>query len=56
MSADLVEGACVRIPVIGSGIEHGMIEKTPAFADAIAAALDRIAARVRERASEQAAS
>jgi len=39
MSADLIPDACIRIPVIGSGIDQGAIETTPKFASAITAAL-----------------
>lgn len=49
MAADLIADACIRIPVIGSGIDQSAIEATPAFRKAITAALqcvvDHIATR-----------
>lgn len=42
MAAVLIPEACVRIPVIGSGIDQSLIEKTPAFRTAITAALHSI--------------
>ena len=49
MAADLVHGACVRIPVIGSGIEQGAIGQQPAYRAAITAALDSIVEHVQRR-------
>jgi NAD(P)H-dependent FMN reductase len=45
MSADLVAGACVRIPVIGSGVALDAIASAPQFAQPIGAALREILAR-----------
>jgi chromate reductase, NAD(P)H dehydrogenase (quinone) len=42
MAANLVPGACLRIPVIGAGIPQEEIAATPAFADAIRTAFARI--------------
>lgn len=42
MAADLISNACIRIPVIGSGIEQSAIEATPGFCKAITDALDCI--------------
>lgn len=47
MAADLVADACVRIPVIGSGIEQDAIGDSPKFAAIIEAALQAIVAHVR---------
>lgn len=49
MAADLVDGACVRIPVIGSGIDQRAIGHKPAFRAAITAALDCIVEHVQRR-------
>lgn len=46
MSADLIAGACVRIPVIGAGIALDSIAREPRFEAAIAAALQAIVAHV----------
>lgn len=46
MSADLVPGACVRIPVIGSGAELDAIASVPRFSSVIGAALEEIANHV----------
>ena len=51
MSADLIEGACVRIPVIGSGIDPDAIAAHAVHAAAIASALDAIVAHVRQHSS-----
>lgn len=40
MAADLIPGACIRIPVIGSGIDQSEIERQPVFRMAITQALD----------------
>lgn len=39
MAADLIPNACIRIPVIGSGIDQSAIEAPPGFRKAITAAL-----------------
>lgn len=49
MAADLIPGACIRIPVIGSAIERSAIGQDPAFRAAISEALDCVAAHVRGR-------
>jgi hypothetical protein len=49
MAADLVPGACVRIPVIGSGVEADAIAGVPRFSSAIDAALKAIAHHVTSR-------
>ena len=46
MSADLIPGSCVRIPVIGAGIEADEIANVPRFSSAIGAALREIANHV----------
>jgi NAD(P)H-dependent FMN reductase len=51
MSADLVLDACLRIPVIGSGIDPDAIASTPRFAAPIQAALRALVAHV-ERTGE----
>ena len=40
MAADLISNACIRIPVIGSGIDQSAIDATPRFRKAISDALD----------------
>lgn len=47
MAADLIADACVRIPVIGSGIEQDAIGNSPKFAPVISAALQSVIAHVR---------
>lgn len=47
MAADLVAEACVRIPVIGSGIDQEAIADSPEFAAAIDAVLQAIVVHVR---------
>ncbi|MGO4260612.1 NADPH-dependent FMN reductase [Lysobacter sp. TAB13] len=47
MSADLIDDACVRIPVIGSGVASDQIAGAPAFASALDAAWREILAHVR---------
>jgi NAD(P)H-dependent FMN reductase len=49
MAADLIPSACIRIPVIGSGIDQSAIEQKPAFRTAITAALDCVVDHVRRR-------
>jgi len=46
MSADLIHGACVRIPVIGSGVGRKDILSRPEFSSALAAAHAAIVAHV----------
>ena len=43
MAADLITPACVRIPVIGSGVSPGDIAASPTFAPVIRSALQAIA-------------
>jgi NAD(P)H-dependent FMN reductase len=43
MSADLIPGACVRIPVIGSGADADAIASIPRFSSAIGTAMQEIA-------------
>jgi chromate reductase len=47
MSADLVENACVCIPVIGSGVNPDAIAAAATFAGSIRAALGAVVAHVR---------
>jgi chromate reductase, NAD(P)H dehydrogenase (quinone) len=47
MSADLIDAACVRIPVIGSGVALADIAATVPFTGAIADAWDAIVSHVR---------
>ncbi|MFC3715964.1 NADPH-dependent FMN reductase [Luteimonas soli] len=47
MSADLISDACVRIPVIGSGVNPGDIAATTMFSSAIRSALQAIVAHVK---------
>jgi chromate reductase len=49
MAADLIPGACIRIPVIGSGIDQRAIEQQPAFRLAITAAIDCVVEHVQRR-------
>jgi chromate reductase, NAD(P)H dehydrogenase (quinone) len=49
MSADLIADACVRIPVIGSGVALDAIAREPRFASAITCALQAIVAHVQAR-------
>jgi chromate reductase len=49
MSAVLVEGACVRIPVIGSGVAPDDIAASPRFALMIDAALGALQAHIAQR-------
>jgi chromate reductase, NAD(P)H dehydrogenase (quinone) len=49
MSADLINDACVRIPVMGSGVDPDCIAASPSFAPAIRTALQTIVAHVRQR-------
>jgi chromate reductase len=46
MSADLVLDACLRIPVIGSGVDPDRITSEPRFAGSITAALRALVAHV----------
>ena len=46
MSADLVLDACLRIPVIGSGVDPARIAEIPRFAAPIAAALRALVAHI----------
>jgi NAD(P)H-dependent FMN reductase len=46
MAADLVPGACIRIPVIGSGIDQAAIAQAPAFRTAITGALQCVVEHV----------
>lgn len=54
MSADLIDAACVRIPVIGAGLDAAGIAAAPAFAAAVRSALDAIGAHVRRRREDRA--
>ncbi|KRB08522.1 NADPH-dependent FMN reductase [Lysobacter sp. Root690] len=54
MSADLIDAACVRIPVIGSGVTVSEIANTPRFASALEAAWGEIVAHVRQARQRQA--
>jgi NAD(P)H-dependent FMN reductase len=49
MSADLVPDACLRIPVIGSGIAQGAIDTDPRFARPIQAVLQALAIHARRK-------
>jgi NAD(P)H-dependent FMN reductase len=49
MAADLIPSACIRIPVIGSGIDQGLIEKTSAFRVAITTALHSVVDHAQRR-------
>lgn len=49
MAADLIPDACIRIPVIGSGINQSAIEATPAFRTAITEALHRVVDHIERR-------
>ena len=51
MAADMINDACVRIPVIGSRVDPDCIADSPAFAAAITAALQAIVSHVRQRKS-----
>ncbi len=42
MSAHLIPGACIRIPVIGSGIDQASIQHTPRFSTLIRNALESL--------------
>jgi NAD(P)H-dependent FMN reductase len=42
MSADLIDAACVRIPVIGAGIDPDAIADSPRFAPLVEAALQAV--------------
>jgi len=55
MSADLVLDACLRIPVIGSGIDPDAIASTPRFAAPIQAALRALVAHVERTGRAQSA-
>lgn len=46
MAANLVDGACLRVPIIGAGVAQDAIAATPAFRNVIGAALQAIAAHV----------
>jgi len=46
MSAALVEDACLRIPVIGAGVDADAIAATPRFAASIAQVFDALLARL----------
>lgn len=46
MSADLVPDACIRIPVIGSGIDQNAIARQPEFHAALTGALRALAGHV----------
>jgi NAD(P)H-dependent FMN reductase len=52
MAADLISEACVRIPVIGSGVDQSAIEQKPAFRTAITGALDCVVDHVQRRRKE----
>lgn len=47
MSVDLVEAACVRIPVIGSGVALDRLAATPRFAEPVRHALAALVDRAR---------
>jgi chromate reductase len=49
MAADLIADACVRIPVVGSGVDPDCIAASPSFATVIRTALQTILAHVRQR-------
>jgi chromate reductase len=49
MSAVLVPGACLRIPVIGSGVAPDDIAASPRFAPMLKAALDALLAHIAPR-------
>lgn len=51
MSADLVLDACLRIPVIGAGIDPGRIAENPRFATPIATAMRALVAHIERTAS-----
>lgn len=53
MSADLIGGACVRIPVIGSGVALDDIANTPRFVSALEAAWSEIVAHLRQARQRQ---
>lgn len=55
MSADLIDGACIRIPVIGSGVSAEHIADTPVFATALKDALQAMSRHVADRSSSRAA-
>ncbi|MGB7416443.1 MAG: NADPH-dependent FMN reductase [Thermosynechococcaceae cyanobacterium] len=48
MSADLIEKACVRIPVIGSGLDQDGIINSPEFATTISLAIQAILTHVQQ--------
>lgn len=48
MSADLIENACVRIPVIGSGLDQNGIINSPEFAATISLAMEAILVHVQQ--------
>lgn len=50
MSAELVPGACVRIPVIGAGVDPDAIAASPRFAPLIEAALHAVLSHLGSRA------
>ena len=50
MAADLIMGACVRIPVIGSRVDPDAIAKSAQFAPAIRSALQSVVDHVRRNA------
>jgi NAD(P)H-dependent FMN reductase len=49
MAADLIPGACIRIPVIGSGIDQAEVKEAPAFRAAMTAALRCVVEHVQRR-------
>jgi NAD(P)H-dependent FMN reductase len=53
MSADLIVDACVRVPVIGSGIDLHDIATTPAFSSILESALRNIGEHVRRTTTAQ---
>jgi NAD(P)H-dependent FMN reductase len=55
MAADLIADACVRIPVIGSGVDPDGIAASAEFAQTIRSALAAVVEHVRQRASTGAA-
>lgn len=48
MHADLIDGACVRIPVIGSGVKPNDIASTETFSTAITSALQAVISHVQK--------
>ncbi|MCG8275274.1 NADPH-dependent FMN reductase [Stenotrophomonas sp. NLF4-10] len=48
MCADLIQPACVRVPVIGSGVAPGDIATTAVFSSALSSSLQAIVAHVQQ--------